>query len=154
MASPLQRQSLRRKITYFMLIIALFTAALVMRQAGSYSMEAVANRLEIREQNLGDVDLLGSAMKLMLTGARGLVVCFLWNDAQDKKKRHEWNELDQRIHLLAKLQPHFITPWLFQSWNLAYNVSFAFHRVKDKYYYVPRGINLLATCSRQNPEDP
>lgn len=154
MASSFQQQSLRRKLVYFALILVLLTVTLVVRRADSYGMKAMADGLEIREENLGEADLLGSFLQLSLTGSRGVIICYYWYDAQEKQKKHEWNELDQRIHLLAKLQPHFITPWLFQSWNLAYNVSVEFDRVKDKYFYVARGIGLLAEGEKKNRDNP
>ena len=58
------------------------------------------------------------------------------------------------VRLLTKLQPHFLTPWLFQSWNLAYNVSVESDRVKDKYFYIARGIELLAQGERLNRDNP
>src|SRR5262249_115223 len=45
-------------------------------------------------------------------------------------------------------------PWLFQSWNLAYNVSVEADRVKDKYFYIREGILLLAEGERQNKNNP
>lgn len=154
MANGFQQQSVRRKVTYFVLIIVLFTLTLVVRRNGTFGIEATANRLEVREENLGQVDLTSELLRLGMTGSRGAVICYFWYDAQEKQKKHEWNDLDQRIHLLSKLQPHFITPWLFQSWNLAYNVSVEFDRVKDKYFYVARGIGLLAEGERQNRDNP
>jgi hypothetical protein len=154
MASTFQQQSLRRKLVYFGLIVVFFTLALAARRWKDYGIEARAASLEIREENLGEVELLSSVLRLSLFGSRGAVVCYLWNDAQDKQKRHEWNQLDQRVRVLVKLQPHFISPWLFQSWNLTYNVSVEFDRVKDKYYYIARGIQLLAEGERQNKDNP
>jgi len=58
------------------------------------------------------------------------------------------------VDSLTKLQPHFITPWLFQSWNLAYNVSVESDRIRDKYFYMTRGIQLLAEGERQNKNHP
>ena len=58
------------------------------------------------------------------------------------------------VDSLTKLQPHFITPWLFQSWNLSYNVAVESDRVKDKYFYIARGINLLADGERRNRNNP
>src|SRR5207237_2619359 len=43
-----------------------------------------------------------------------------------------------------------INPWLFQSWNLAYNVSAESDRVRDKYFYISRGIQLIAEGERRN----
>jgi hypothetical protein len=150
MANTFQQQSLQRKLIYFGLIVVLFTAALFVRR----DMEARATSLEIREENLGDVELTSSSLRLILSGSRGFVICGLWWDANEKQMKHEWNQLEQRVRVLVKLQPHFISPWLFQSWNLAYNVSVEFDRVKDKYFYIARGIQLLAEGERQNKDNP
>ncbi len=147
MASPLQQPSVQRKLVYFALIIVLFTCTLLLRGP----MKTQAKALDLREQDYGDkVTLDSSALRLMLFGARGAVICYLWFDANEKQKTHEWNLLDQRVQMIVKLQPHFITPWLYQSWNLAYNVSVEFDRIKDKYFYIARGVELLAEGERQN----
>jgi hypothetical protein len=154
MAVSFQQQSLRRKVAYFIVIVVLFTLTLLIRRWDVYGIEAQGTALEIREESLGEVDLTSSVLRLILSGSRGAVVCYVWNDAMDKQKRHEWNQLDQRVGLLVKLQPHFIVPWQFQSWNLAYNVSVEFDRVKDKYFFIARGIQLLAEGERKNKDNP
>jgi hypothetical protein len=85
---------------------------------------------------------------------RGVATCVLWYEAMDKQKKNQWNELEVLVRSVTKLQPHFITPWLFQSWNLAYNVSVESDRVADKYFYVTRGLQLLAEGERQNLDNP
>ena len=47
-----------------------------------------------------------------------------------------------------------INPWLFQSWNLAYNVSVESDRVKDKFFFVTRGVELLGEGERMNRDNP
>jgi hypothetical protein len=152
MASPFQRQTVQRKLVYFGLIVVLFTVTLVLRRS-SWGMDAQAKALEVREENLGEVALDSLALRLMLFGARGAVVCYLWFDAHEKQKVHEWNLVDQRVQMIVKLQPHFISPWMYQSWNLAYNVSVEFDRIRDKYFYIARGIELLAEGERQNRDN-
>ena len=104
----------------------------------------------------GDVDVTECRGPLAqsLTGSRGLATCVLWNNAIEKQKKNQWNELEVLVRSLTRLQPHFITPWLFQSWNLAYNVSVESDRVSDKYFYITRGIELLAEGERQNRDNP
>jgi hypothetical protein len=153
MASPFQQQSLRRKITYIAIILVLSFATYLVRQS-AWGIDAQARNLELREQDRGEVGLTGSALRLTLLGSRGLVVCSLWVAATDRQKKHEWNELELIVDSLTKLQPHFITPWLFQSWNLAYNVSVESDRIRDKYFYMTRGIQLLAEGERQNKNHP
>jgi len=151
MASPYQQQALRRKLIYLGLIVGLFTASGIFR---AYVVEARAEELALREQNVGEVEVGGSALQLSLTGSRGFVVCALWYWATDAQKKNKWNELELYVDSLTRLQPHFISPWLFQSWNLAYNVSVEADQVKDKYFYVSRGVQLLVKGERKNHNQP
>src|SRR6516225_5023894 len=147
MASPFQQQALVRKLVYLGLILVLFTVSFLYRK---YLILPQANVLGLREETKGEVELTGSAVRLTLTGSRGLAVCFLWISAQNKQKRHEWNELELIVNSVAKLQPHFVTPWLFQSWNVAFNVSVECDSPHDKYFYISRGVQLLAEGERRN----
>jgi hypothetical protein len=161
MASPFQRQAFYRKLTYGALILVLFTLALAWRkgEAKLFSMEvkgvdAQARDLSIRDESRGEVDLLGALVRLSTIGMRGMATCVLWVNATDAQKKNQWNELELYARSLTKLQHHFITPWIFQSWNLAYNVSVESDRVSDKYFYISRGIGLLAEGERQNHDNP
>jgi hypothetical protein len=147
MLSPSQQQVRLRKFIYIGGILLLFTASLLLRTA---IIEPNATRLQLREQMRGEGSLTDSGIRLMLTGSRGLVNCYLWLSAIEKQKKHEWNELDLLVRSLTKLQPHFLSPWLFQSWNLAFNVSVECDQPRDKYYYISRGIELLAEGERRN----
>src|SRR5260370_27146618 len=140
-----------RKLVYVALIVVLFTASFFWRRA---SVDARAEELAIRQDSRGDVELSGELVRLSLTGSRGIATCVLWVQAIEKQKKNQWNELEFLVRSLTKLQPHFITPWLFQSWNLAYNVSVESDRVNDKYFYITRGIDLLAEGERQNRYHP
>jgi hypothetical protein len=161
MASPFQQQAFYRKLTYGALILALFTLALGWRKGelklfgmNVKGVDAQARDLSIREESRGEVDLLGAIVRLSTIGMRGLATCVLWVNATDAQKKNQWNELELYARSLTKLQHHFITPWLFQSWNLAYNVSVESDRPNDKYFYITRGIGLLAEGERQNHDNP
>jgi hypothetical protein len=151
MASNFQQQRRLRKLVYGALILVLFTGALAWRK---YAVAEQANHLAIREQSRGDVELSGATVRVLLTGSRGIATCVLWSAAQEQQKKNQWNELEVTVRSVAKLQPHFLSPWLFQSWNLAYNVSVESDRVHDKYFYITRGIELLAEGERQNRNNP
>jgi hypothetical protein len=157
MASPFQQQSFRRKMTYAGLIVVLLAVANFGVRGAEYlgkpagwTMTAQANRLQLREQDKGDVELTDSAIRLSLTGSRGLAVCFLWIKAIEKQRKHEWNELELLVKSVAKLQPHFVTPWLFQSWNVAFNVSVECDDPRDKYFWISKGVQMLAEGERRN----
>ena len=150
---PLQPRELltARKAVYLFLIVVLFTFSFFWRRS---MVDARAVDLAIRQDSRGEVELSGEVVRLSLTGSRGLATCYLWMQAIDKQKRNQWSEMELIVRNLTKLQPHFITPWLFQSWNLSYNVSVESDRVNDKYYYITRGVNLLAEGERQNRFNP
>jgi hypothetical protein len=149
---PLQPNELQvaRKILYGALILVLFTTTFFWRQV----VEAQADQLALREQNRGDVELSGSLVRLTLTGSRGVATCVLWMTAIEKQKKNQWNELEFYVNALTKLQPHFTIPWLFQSWNLSYNVAAESDRWADKYFFITRGIQLLYRGERQNRNNP
>jgi hypothetical protein len=147
MTNTFEQQSARRKFIYFGLILLLFTGSLLHRKL---VVNAQANELLLREVGRGKADLTDSALRLTLSGVRGLAVTALWLDAIERKKRHEWNELELAVESITHLQPRFITPWLFQGWNLAFNVAAECDRNRDKYYYVTRGINLLSRGEEKN----
>src|SRR5262245_11009543 len=148
---PIQQLSQTRKFIYLGLILVLFTVAWAFRH---YSVEPQAAELALRDQDVGDVELSGSAIRLSLTGLRGVATCVLWINAMEKQKKNQWDELEILVNSVTKLQPHFITPWLFQSWNLSYNVAVRCDLPRDKYFYISRGRDLLAEGERQNQSDP
>src|SRR5262249_18541490 len=147
MASPYQQQTFQRKLIYLFAIIVLLTGSWLWRH---HVVEAQAAPLGMLESSRGDVDLPGKFLQLSLAGSRGLVTTALWMTAIDNQRKNQWNELEQNVRLLTKLQPHFITPWIFQAWNLSYNVSVSLDRTSDKYFYIARGQQLLAEGERQN----
>jgi hypothetical protein len=161
MASSFQQRALQRKVIYGALILVLLTAAWSWRHVEfrAFGMDikgvdAQARDLAVREQSRGEVDLVGAIVRLSTIGSRGAATCVLWVNAMDAQKKNQWNELELLVRSLTKLQPHFITPWIFQSWNLSYNVSVESDRINDKYFYITRGVALLAEGERQNRDNP
>jgi hypothetical protein len=172
MANVYQQAAKQRKLAYLGAILVLLGLSLLVRgtffridkksrqeveqsQALALTLDGRAKLHELTELQQGDKELGGAAVQLLLTGSRGLAVSALWNSAIEKQKKQEWNELDIAVDSITKLQPHFTAPWLFQSWNLAYNVSVEMDRLNDMYFYIARGIGVLAegeSVNRNNPD--
>lgn len=138
-------------------ILTLFVRGLLWLTPESYAMsiQGQAEELEGTERAQGKTELAGSAIRLLLTGSRGFAICILWLNAQEKQKNNQWNDLETLVDSITQLQPHFITPWQFQSWNLSYNVSVEMDRLSDMYFYISRGIILIArgeTVNARNPD--
>lgn len=172
MANAYQQAAKQRKLIYLASIGVLLLASLAVRgtffRMDRHSVEEVkasptlsltldgrARVHELTELQQGDKELGGAAIQLLLTGSRGLAVSALWLNAIEKQRKHEWNELDISVDSITKLQPHFTAPWLFQSWNLTYNVSVEMDRLDDMYFYIARGISIIAegeSLNRNNPD--
>src|SRR5688572_26303416 len=100
MANPFQQMAQRRKLIYTVLIVALFTVSLFHRKL---VIEPAAYALQLRETARGEVELGSSAVRLTLTGSRGLAVTFLWSAAIKKQEKHDWNEVELLVSSITKL---------------------------------------------------
>ncbi len=61
-----------------------------------------------------------------LGGFRGLISNFLWIRANDLQQDDKFFEAAQLADWITKLEPTFAQVWLFQAWNMAYNISVKF----------------------------
>jgi hypothetical protein len=151
MANTFQQQSRQRKLIYGGLVVGLLSVTLFYRP---YVLGTQADALTLRELDQGDADLTGSAVRLTLTGSRGLVLCLLWQEATELQKKHEWDELRILVNTIARLEPHFSSIWEFQSWNLSYNVSVESDRLRDRFFWISEGIAMSADGERHNRNNP
>ena len=131
---------LRREAIYLVAVLALLSVAWLWREG---VVKPQARKLALLEDEIGNVEVAGRALELALTGSRGLAVSYLWFNVTELQKKNRWNEMELLTRSLTKLQPHFITPWLFQSWNFAYNVYAELDRPREKLYYLSLGCQML-----------
>jgi len=78
-----------------------------------------------------------------LGGFRGLISNILWIRANDLQQDDKFFEAAQLADWITKLEPTFAQVWLFQGWNMAYNISVKFKDFPDRWRWVERGIELL-----------
>jgi hypothetical protein len=143
------------------ILLLLLAAALL---AGSGRVQQSLNR---------DRDRLGLTRAAALTGAppllafttvalggfRGLISNYLWIRANDLQLDDKYFEAAQLADWITALEPHFTQVWLFQAWNMAYNISVKFKEnspgvYADRWRWVERGIELLRDEGlRYNPND-
>ena len=153
------RGSFYRKITYLVLIAVLL---IPISQLGAPStLEDSGGKLaqlridhNLGQSNLGEIDPASETMRLATLGLRGIAVSLLWNKAIEYKKKEDWTSFRSTLQQLAKLQPYFISFWRYQAWNLSYNVSVELDDVRDRYYYVRRGIEFLKDGTRYLRDSP
>jgi len=140
-----------KQILYGSLILGLFT---LMIPYGERLKEVKAEK-DLGEATVGRVDAGSFMLNLaMIGGARGVVANALWMRAQELQKLQEWDRLKSTVDFITKLQPHFLSIWTFQGWNLAYNVSVEWDDPADKYVWVKEGIEFVKKGTDRNPKSP
>jgi hypothetical protein len=138
------------------ILLLLLAAALL---AGSGQMQKVLNR--DREQlGLTRMNALDNAPPVLafttvaLGGFRGLIANCLWIRANDLQNDDKFFEAAQLATWITDLEPSFTQVWLFQAWNMAYNISVKFKDFPDRWRWVEHGIELLRDNGlRYNPDD-
>jgi len=89
-----------------------------------------------------------------LGGFRGLISNFLWMRANDLQMNDQYFEAAQLADWITDLEPHFTQVWVYQAWNMAYNISVKFKDFPDRWRWVENGIELLRDRGlRYNPDD-
>ncbi|MCK4300231.1 MAG: hypothetical protein KAX80_11895, partial [Planctomycetes bacterium] len=79
-------------------------------------------------------------------------VDYLWVKALHLQLEGKWIEVRALAELIARLQPHFPTVWVFNSWNLAYNISVEWADPADQWAWVKEGLAYLDEGRKRNPE--
>ncbi|NQU22721.1 MAG: hypothetical protein HQ567_15700, partial [Candidatus Nealsonbacteria bacterium] len=162
--NPKQR-AFRRKISYLLAIAGLLLLlGLLGRPAtrgtgddkGSRGGQLAQLRKEhgLSQTQLGEIDPTSETIKLASFGLRGVAVTALWSKRHQYQMKKDWTNLSAVHEQIAKLQPSFVSVWIFQGWNLAYNVSVEFDDFRKRYEWVIRGINFLRKGIAYNDRDP
>jgi hypothetical protein len=138
------------------ILLLLLAAALLF---GSSRMQQSLNRDRGR-LGLVRVSVLQNAPPMLafttvaLGGFRGLISNLLWIRANDLQQDDKFFEAAQLADWITDLEPHFPQVWLFQAWNMAYNISIKFKDFPDRWRWVERAIELLRDDGlRYNPDD-
>ena len=140
-----------RKIIYAVGILVIFTAI----SPTSSTWHDQARKKDLGEATIGEVDTGSFVLKLFLLGGfRGMAANVLWTRAIDFQKVQEWDKLKVTVDMITKLQPHFLSIWTFQSWNLTYNVSVEWDAPEDKYEWIKRGIKFVQDGVRRTRSRP
>ena len=158
-----QNNSLYRKVAYLAGIVALMLPLFWLGQPATRGggAESQGGKLEqlrreygLGQAEIGDIDPASEAIRLATLGARGIATTMLWSKVNNDKMTEDWTAMGATLEQLAKLQPYFIKVWTYQAWNLTYNVSVELDDVKDRFFYVKRGIKYLLEGIVYNRDNP
>ncbi|HEY5297015.1 MAG TPA: hypothetical protein VIK59_03750 [Verrucomicrobiae bacterium] len=144
-----------KKILLLLLAVALLF--------GASQIQTSLNRDRVR-LGLTEAQVLENAPPLLafttvaLGGFRGLISNYLWIRANDLQQDDKFFEAAQLADWITDLEPHFAQVWIFQAWNMAYNISVKFKEnspgnYADRWRWVEQGIELLRDRAlRFNPD--
>jgi hypothetical protein len=139
-----------RKLIFGSIIVVIFAAMVPYTD-----WLKVKQSRDLGEAAIGQVDTGSFMLKLaLLGGARGIAANVLWTRAEELKREQDWDQMKATVDLITKLQPHFLSVWTFQGWNLAYNVSVEWDAPEDKYEWIKKGIQFLQDGVRKNRKSP
>ncbi|NIA07443.1 MAG: hypothetical protein GWP14_07395 [Actinobacteria bacterium] len=91
---------------------------------------------------------------LVLGGFRGPLVMGLWIKAENEKNEQQWWDVKTYHEIIAHLQPNFPSVYVFNAWNLAYNLSVQWHELANKYLWVLDGARYAQKGTWINPDSP
>jgi hypothetical protein len=153
------QRTFARKVAYVvaigLLLIPLFLLARPTstgRPGGKLAQLREAQGLS--EAQIGEIDPTSEAMKLSTFGMRGVATAILWHKSMEYQKKKDWTGLAATLNQIIRLEPHFISVWKFQSWNMAYNVSAEFDDYRERYRWVIKGIEFLIQGVDYNERNP
>lgn len=149
-----------RKAVYLCLVGALLIPVSLISQPESRSRDGTASsggvisamrrNHSLSQAQLSDIDPTSETMKLATMGLRGVAVNLLWMQANEQKKKEEWDGFEATLNALIKIQPNFVRVWEYQAHNLSYNISAEFDDYEYRYSWVKKGIEFLASGIQYN----
>jgi hypothetical protein len=160
-----QHASLIRKVVYIgLMAVLLIPLSLLSQPSVINPTDASKNsaggvlaqqrtKYRLAESEIGEIDPTSETMKLATLGMRGVACTILWQQANEAKMKENWDAFAAVLRQISKLQPHFINVWVFQSWNMSYNVSVEFDDYRYRYHWVKKGIDYLTEGTKYNQRD-
>ncbi|ODS32824.1 MAG: hypothetical protein SCARUB_02030 [Candidatus Scalindua rubra] len=92
------------------------------------------------------------AIPITLLGSfRGVLVDFLWIRGIARHEERKFYELLAINNLITKLQPHFPSVWIFQAWNMCYNIAHEWESPENKWKWIKTGLNFAEKGASKNP---
>jgi hypothetical protein len=140
----------KKVLLLVMMIALLFAAGQVER-----SLNVDRDRLGMTQMSaLDNAPPMLAFTTVALGGFRGLISNFLWIRANDLQQDDKFFEAAQLANWITDLEPHFSQVWVFQGWNMAYNISVKFKDFPDRWRWVENGFTLLRDKGLYyNPDD-
>ena len=132
--------------------LTIISSLIISILSGLYLLQSRINHLR-RESNQGSLYLDPSeTIPMILLGSfRGVLVDFLWIRGIARFEEKKFYELLAINNLIAKLQPQFPSVWIFQAWNMSYNIAHEWESPENKWKWIKAGLEFAEKGAVKNP---
>ena len=103
------------------------------------------------DSNHTNLDPLEVIPNVLLGSFRGVLVDLLWIRGIARHEEKKFYELLAINNMIAKLQPHFPAVWIFQAWNMCYNIAFEWESPENKWRWIKAGLDFAEKGAARNP---
>jgi tetratricopeptide (TPR) repeat protein len=138
---------MRAKLSIALVLLVLMISGVPIQRA--INAQRTMLKLRVGVEGLQPDEIFST---MCLAGFRGVAVDYLWVKAMGLQMDRKWHEVRALAELIARLQPHFPTVWVFNSWNLAYNISVEWNNPDDQWKWIKEGLAYLDEGRKRNPE--
>ncbi|MGY8769453.1 MAG: hypothetical protein ACKVH8_13625 [Pirellulales bacterium] len=158
-----QNKSFQRKIIYGVCMIVLMVAiSLISRPSTLHNGQGdpggllAQKRKEygIAQTEIGQLDPASEAMRLSMMGLDGIATVVMWMKVHEYQREEKYSNVEALCKRITQVNPHFLSVWEFQAWNLSYNVSREFDNYEHRYLWVKKGASYQMEGTRYNFDQP
>lgn len=142
-----------KRSRYIVGAAVLLLALLLLLPFQSY-IDARRESLELSsgESYLEDLPVGEFFATVALGGFRAVAVDAIWIRLERLQNERQFYEIPSLCRLISVLQPRFVEVWLFNAWNMAYNLSHSAETLDDAYQWIVDAINFLKKGIKRNPK--
>lgn len=126
----------------FLLAGGLLAASIAARHDADQARRDAGLQTEQTEASLKQNPYLQS-VTMAPGGLRTMAVNYLWIRAQQAHQEGRHYDAYQLADAICQLQPYFPGVWVFQSWNMAWNISVTKHTREERWNWIYNGVELL-----------
>ena len=87
----------------------------------------------------------------LIGGFRALAVDYLWVKMLRLEADKQYHEIPSTADLITRLEPNYPAVWIFNAWNLAYNIAIEWKARNDRWHWIRQGIETIEKGLRKNP---